>query len=316
MKKPMADHDFYQTLGLKKGASKDEIRKAYRKLAREHHPDANPNNPAAAERFKQVQEAYDVLSDDKKRELYERFGPNYEQAARASAAGGGANPFGGGGGFNPFAGGAVDLGDLFGQGGVDLGDLFGGGGRTRKRAPARGADVKATVKVPFETAVTGGRVDVAVDRNGSTETLSVKLPVGVSEGQVIRLSGQGAPSARNGAAGDLYLTIEIEPHRYFRREGANLLLDVPITPSEAVLGSKIEVPTLSEGRVVVTIPPGTSSGVKLRLRGKGVVDSQTNQTGDQFVVIKIVVPKEIRDDDKALYQKLAEHESSPRTQLW
>ena len=311
----MPDHDFYQTLGLKKGASKDEIRKAYRKLAREHHPDANPNNPAAAERFKQVQEAYDVLSDDKKREMYDRFGPNYEQAARASAAGAGGNPFGGGG-FNPFGGGAVDLGDLFGQGGVDLGDLFGGGGRTRKRAPARGADIKATVRIPFETAVTGGRVDVSVDRNGTTETLTVKIPAGVSEGQVIRLSGQGAPSARNGTAGDLYLTIEIEPHRYFRREGANLLVDVPITPSEAVLGSKIEVPTLTEGHVVLTVPPGTSSGVKLRLRGKGVIDSQTNQTGDQFVVIKIVVPKDLREEDKALYQKLAEHESSPRAQLW
>lgn len=311
----MPDHDFYQTLGLKKGASKDEIRKAYRKLAREHHPDANPNNPAAAERFKQVQEAYDVLSDDKKREMYDRFGPNYEQAARASAAGAGGNPFGGGG-FNPFGGGAVDLGDLFGQGGVDLGDLFGGGGRTRKRAPARGADIKATVRIPFETAVTGGRVDVSVDRNGTTETLTVKIPAGVSEGQVIRLSGQGAPSARNGTAGDLYLTIEIEPHRYFRREGANLLVDVPITPSEAVLGSKIEVPTLTEGHVVLTVPPGTSSGVKLRLRGKGVIDSQTNQTGDQFVVIKIVVPKDLREEDKSLYQKLAEHESSPRAQLW
>ncbi|MFO1045302.1 MAG: J domain-containing protein [Planctomycetaceae bacterium] len=311
----MPDHDFYQTLGLKKGASKDEIRKAYRKLAREHHPDANPNNPAAAERFKQVQEAYDVLSDDKKREMYDRFGPDYEQAARASAAGASGNPFGGGG-FNPFGGGAVDLGDLFGQGGVDLGDLFGGGGRTRKRAPARGADIKATVRIPFETAVTGGRVDVSVDRNGTTETLTVKIPAGVSEGQVIRLSGQGAPSARNGTAGDLYLTIEIEPHRYFRREGANLLVDVPITPSEAVLGSKIEVPTLTEGHVVLTVPPGTSSGVKLRLRGKGVIDSQTNQTGDQFVVIKIVVPKDLREEDKSLYQKLAEHESSPRAQLW
>ena len=315
----MADLDFYEVLGLAKGATKDAIRKAYRKLAREHHPDANPKNPQAAERFKQVQEAYDVLSDEKKRELYDRFGSNYEQAARAGAAGG-ANPFAGagGGGFNPFGGsGPIDLGDLFGQGGVDFGEMFGGGPRTRgRRAPARGADLKATVRVPFQTAVTGGPVDVAIDRNGATETLAVKVPAGVNDGQVVRLTGQGAPAARNNSAGDLYLTIQIEPHPYFRREGSNLLLDVPVTPSEAVLGAKIEVPTLTEGNGVVTVPPGTSSGAKLRLRGKGIFDPQTNQTGDQLVVIKIVVPKGISDADKALYQQLAANETSPRKSLW
>jgi DnaJ-class molecular chaperone len=311
----MADLDFYQTLGLAKGANKDAIRKAYRKLAREHHPDANPNNPQAAEKFKQIQEAYDVLSDDKKRELYDRFGSNYEQAARAGASGG-PNPFGGGG--NPFGGGAqIDLGDLFGQGGFDFGELFGGGQRPRgRRAPARGADLKATVRVPFVTAATGGPVDVVIDRNGAAETLSVKVPPGVNDGQVVRLAGQGANAARNGSAGDLYLTIEIEPHPYFRREGSNLLLDVPVTPSEAVLGAKIEVPTLLEGRGVVTVPPGTSSGAKLRLRGKGILDAQTNQTGDQLVVIKIVVPKGISDADKALYRQIAANEPSPRSSLW
>ncbi|MBS0202722.1 MAG: J domain-containing protein [Planctomycetes bacterium] len=316
----MPDHDFYQTLGVPKGASKDEIKKAYRKLAREFHPDANPKNAQASERFKQVQEAYEVLSDEKKRELYDRFGKNYEQAARAGAAGGG-HPFGGGGGggFNPFGGGTpVDLGDLFGQGGIDLGDLFGGGGgRTRtKRGPARGADLKAVVRIPFETAVKGGSVDVAIERNGAAETLGVKIPAGVSDGQVVRLSGQGAASSHNGTPGDLYLTIEIEPHAYFRRDGANLLINVPITPSEAVLGAKIEVPTMTEGRMVVTIPPGTSSGVKLRLRGKGILDPQTNQTGDQFVVIKIVVPKQLSEADQALYKQLAASEVSPRTNLW
>ncbi len=317
----MADHDFYKTLGVSKGATKDEIKKAYRKLAREFHPDANPNNAQAAEKFKQVQEAYDCLGDEKKRELYDRFGANYEQAARAGAAGGG-NPFQGGG-FNPFGGGGagggtpVDLGDLFGQGGMDFGEFFGGGAKTRgRRAPARGADIRATVKIPFETAVTGGSVDIGVDRSGSTETLTVKIPAGVSEGQVVRLSGQGATSARGGAAGDLYLTIEIEPHRYFRRDGSNLLVDVPITPSEAALGAKIEVPTLSEGRVVLTVPPETSSGMKLRLKGKGIVDPQTNHAGDQFVVIKIVISKGLSESDKALYQQLAKNEKPPRDNLW
>ncbi|MEI8021134.1 MAG: J domain-containing protein, partial [Schlesneria sp.] len=177
-------------------------------------------------------------------------------------------------------------------------------------------DTRATVKVDFETAVNGGSVDVRIDRGGTVETLGVKVPAGVSEGQVIRLAGQGSPGSRGGTPGDLLLRIEILPHPYFRREGSNLLLDVPISPPEAALGTKVDVPTLSEGRVVVKIPPGTSSGMKLRLRGKGVLDPQTKQVGDQFVVIKIVLPKTISDRDKALYQQLAEMESSVREGLW
>ncbi|MEK6258514.1 MAG: DnaJ C-terminal domain-containing protein [Planctomycetota bacterium] len=313
----MADLDYYKVLGVSKSAKPDEIRKAYRKLARENHPDAKPNDTAATERFKQIQEAYDVLNDDTKRKQYDQFGSAYQQAGRAGA---GSNPFAGGG-FGGFGGaGPIDLGDLFGQGG-DFSEFFGraasGGSKGRGKRPAvRGEDVRATVSVPFETAVTGGAVDVRIDRNGKIDTLAVKVPAGVNSGQVVRLSSQGTPSPRGGTAGDLFLTIEIQPHAFFRREGSNLLIDVPITPSEAVLGTKVEVPTLAEGQVVVKIPPGTSSGAKLRLRGKGVVDSQTHQTGDQYVVVKIVIPKEISDHDKSLYKQLAEHEPSPRTGLW
>ena len=314
----MADLDYYKVLGVSKSASTDELRKAYRKLARENHPDAKPNDSGAAERFKQVQEAYDVLNDATKRKQYDQFGHAFPQGGRAGA---GPNPFAGGGGFGSFGGaGPIDLGDLFGQG-VDFSEFFGGaapGGSKGKgkRTAARGDDVRATVSVAFETAVSGGAVDVRIDRGGKVETLTVKVPPGVGSGQVVRLAGQGSPSPRGGAAGDLFLTIDIEPHAYFRREGSNLLLDVPITPSEAVLGTKVEVPTLTEGQMVVKIPPGTSSGAKLRLRGKGIVDSQTHQTGDQFVVVKIVVPKEISDADKSLYKQLAERETSPRTGLW
>ena len=312
----MSELDYYKVLGVSKSAKPDEIRKAYRKLARENHPDAKPDDKAAAERFKQIQESYDVLNDDTKRQQYDRFGSDYKQAGRAGA---GQNPFaGGGGGFG--GGGPIDLGDLFGQG-VDFSEFFGGAApasssRKGKRTAARGEDVRATVGVPFETAVSGGAIDVRIDRGGKVETLTVKVPPGVSSGQVVRLAGQGSPSPRGGAAGDLFLTIDIEPHAYFRREGSNLLLDVPITPSEAVLGTKVEVPTLTEGQMVVKIPPGTSSGAKLRLRGKGIVDSQTHQTGDQFVVVKIVVPKEISEADKSLYKQLAERETSPRDGLW
>jgi DnaJ-class molecular chaperone len=138
----------------------------------------------------------------------------------------------------------------------------------------------------------------------------------VREGSVIRLAGQGTPSQFGGGPGDLLLRVDVEPHRYFRREGNDLLLDVPITPSEAVLGAKVEVPTLSEGTVVVTVPPGTSSGVKLRLRGKGVVDAQTKHTGDQYVVVKIVVPRDPPAALKDLYHNVAQHESQPRAGLW
>lgn len=313
----MADIDYYKILGVSKTASADEIRKSYRKLARENHPDAKPDDKGAAERFKQIQEAYDVLSDETKRKQYDRFGSGFQDAGRAGA---GPNPFAGGG-FAGFGGsGPIDLGDLFGQG-VDFSEFFGGAsagrsqGRGRKQA-ARGEDVRATVSVPFQTAVTGGTVDVHIDRGGVGETLSVKVPAGVNTGQVVRLAGQGSPSVRGGTPGDLYLTIDVLPHPYFRREGANLLVDVPITPSEAALGTKVEVPTLAEGMVVLKIPPETSSGAKLRLRGKGVMDPQTKQSGDQFVVVKIVVPKSLSEHDKSLYKQLAESESSPRVNLW
>lgn len=314
----MAD-DYYKTLGVSKTASADEIRKAYRKLARVNHPDAKPNDAGAAERFKAIQEAYDVLNDADKRKKYDQFGPGFEQMGR-----GGPPPGGGFGGFQG-GGGPVDLGDLFGNGGIDLGDFFGaamrGGGtasgsRRGRRPGVRGEDIRATVRVPFETAVTGGSVDIRLDRGGQGETLGIKIPAGVNEGQVIRLAGQGQPGQRDGQSGDLLLKIEIEPHAYFRRDGANLLVDVPISPSEAVLGTKVEVPTLSEGNVIMKVPAGTSTGVKLRLRGKGAIDPQTKQPGDQFVVIKIVLPKQLPEHAKELYKQIAEHETSVRDGLW
>lgn len=310
----MAEPDFYKVLGVSKSASADEIRKAYRKLARENHPDVKKDDAQAAERFKQIQEAYAILGDAKKREQYDRFGTAAFQGARPGpGAGGQTYTWSTGGGGAPF-----DINDLFG-GGFDFQDLLGGRGRgaARGKRPApRGEDLEAAVRVPFEVAARGGAVDVRFDRDGRTETLSVKVPAGVNEGSVIRLAGQGATSEFGGGPGDLLLRVDIEPHRYFRREGNDLLLDVPITPSEAVLGAKVDVPTLSEGAVVVTIPPGTSSGMKLRLRGKGVIDPQTKHPGDQYVVVKIVVPRDPPATLKDLYRQVAAHESPPRSGLW
>lgn len=302
----MADPDYYQVLGLSRQATAEEIRKAYKKLARENHPDVKKDDPAAAERFKQVQAAYDVLSDAEKRGLYDRYGAAYSQAGRGAAGG----PFPGGAG-----GAGFDFQDLFGSGGIDLGDLL-GGGTGRRRGPAKGRDLEAAVRVSFETAVRGGSVDIQLDANGKSQTLAVRIPPGVDNGSVIRLAGQGQPGRFQGPPGDLLLTVLVEPHRLFRREGANLLIDVPITPSEAILGAKVEVPTLGEGTVVVTIPPGTSSGQKLRLRGKGALDPQTKQPGDQYVVVKLVVPKEPDAKTRELYQQLAPFEPSPRVDLW
>ena len=311
----MANSDLYQVLGVSRSASADEIRKAYKKLARENHPDVKKDDPAAAERFKAVQEAYDVLGDTEKRQQYDRFGTTFPKGGPQPGPGGGPGggrtytwSSGGGGGF--------DFGDLFG-GGVDLEEILGGGRRSRGGPrPARGSDIEAAVKVSFETAVQGGNVDIQVEHGHQQDHLTVKIPAGVDTGSVIRLAGQGQPGRFSGPPGDLLLKIEVQPHRYFRREGSNLLIDVPITPSEAVLGSKVEVPTLSEGLVVVTIPPGTSSGAKLRLRGKGAVDPQTKQPGDQYVVVKIVVPREATEAIQQLYEQLRPLEAPPRTGLW
>jgi len=315
----MAPSDFYQTLGVSRSASADEIRKAYKKLARENHPDAKKDDSTAAERFKEVQEAYDVLGDAEKRQQYDRFGTTFPkggpQPGAGSSPGGGRSytwsPSGSGGT------GGFDFGDLFGSGGVDLEELLGGGRRSRGGPrPVRGQDVEAVVQVAFETAVLGGSVDIQVEQGPQHAQLTVKIPAGVNTGSVIRLAGQGQPGRFSGPPGDLLLSLEVQPHRYFRREGAHLLIDVPITPSEAVLGAKVEVPTLSEGSVVVTIPPGTSSGAKLRLRGKGAIDPQTKQPGDQYVLVKIVVPREATEAMKELYQKLGSLETPPRQGLW
>jgi DnaJ-class molecular chaperone len=310
----MPNHDYYKTLGVPKSASADEIRKAYKKLSKKYHPDANKEKDAA-EQFKQVQEAYDVLHDAEKRQQYDRFG-------RVLPAGAGGQPFQWSG---PAPGGAgpIDLGDLFGGGQIDLEQIFGGsfgagaGRRPTRRGSRRGDDVEVEVEIPFQIAVEGGKYDLNLDRGGKPERLSVKVPAGVDTGSIVRLAGQGHPGANGGPAGDLMVRIRVAPHPWFRREGNNLLLDVPVTVTEAALGAKVDVPTLAEGNVVVTIPPGTSSGAKLRLRGKGVVDRSTKERGDQFVVVKIVVPKKPGERARELLAELAEVEpQNPRGGLW
>lgn len=311
--------DFYSVLGVSKSASVEEIRKAYKKLSRDNHPDRKPGDAAASEKFKQVQEAWDVLGDETKRQQYDQygttFGPNGPQFR---------------GGQQPGGGGPVDMGDLFGGGQVDLGDLFGnmfggGGGAQspfgrqggRKPRAAKGEDISAEIEIPFVVAAEGGAHELQLNRGGQVERLSVKIPAGVATGSVIRLGGQGQAGRGGGPSGDLLVTIKVAPHPYFRREGSDLFVDVPISVSEAALGAKVEVPTLSEGRMMVTVPAGTSSGAKLRLRGKGVLDHKKKERGDLYVIIKLMLPPKLSDESRKLFEQIAASAPyDPRTDLW
>jgi len=290
--------DYYNLLGVSRGAPKDEIRKAYRKHSREFHPDARPDDKAAAEKFQQIQQAWDVLGDDDKRARYDQFG---------SAA------FESGGSFQQ--GGPVDLGDIFGSGGFDLGDLFGGGRRARQ--PQKGQDVHASIEVAFTTAAEGGHHELTLRTKTGVQRVDVSIPPGISSGQAIRLRGQGQPGQNGGPNGDVLVTVRVSPHPWFHREGCNLIVDVPVTMTEAGLGAKVDVPTLTEGKLSVTVPAGSSSGTRLRLRGKGVPDRSNGQRGDQIVVLKIIVAKELDDQSRKLLEEFAERaESNPRDGLW
>ncbi len=294
--------DYYKTLGIKRDASQADIQKAYRDLARKYHPDLNPNDKKAKEKFQKVQAAFEVLNDPSKRELYDRYGSSFE----AYAQGGGPRPQGRGGwqqatgqptgGFED-----VDFSEFFGErfGGDPsggFGDLFGqfrkaaGGRRGRGRAAAsQGAgNVESEITIPFQSAVTGGKVDLSLQRSdGKTETISVKIPAGVDEGKKIRLRGQGE-SLGGGPAGDLLLTIHVAPHPVFHRRGKDLEVRLPITLAEAVAGAKVDVPT-PWGTISLRIPPKTSSGKKLRVKGHGIRPT-SGEPGVLFAETSIVLP--------------------------
>jgi len=295
----MAKPNYYDVLGVSKNATADEIRKAYKKLARENHPDAKPNDKGAADRFKQANEAYDVLSDADKRKKYDQFGDAYEYVQGAGGQGG-AGPFPGG--FDPSSifggGGDVDLGDIFGG-------AFGGRGRSRARRPSRGEDLQTSITIPFQLAADGGSYDLSLQTDSGVERLAVKVPAGVHDADVIRLSGQGHHGANGGPNGDLLLTIHVAPHPLFRRDGDNITTELPVSVTEAALGAKVEVPTLSEGPVILSVPPGTSSGAKLRLKGKGIANRKTGERGDQFVQIKITLPQSLSAKARELFEELA-----------
>jgi DnaJ-class molecular chaperone len=295
--------DLYQRLGLKRGASEAEIKKAYRSLAKQLHPDRNKDNPNAAKRFGEVTSAYDLLSDKDKRARYDRGEIDEEGNPKMPFGGGfggysaGAGPQPGGQqGFENFNFGGTegaDLGDLFeglfggGPAGQQRGGRF-GGFRQRARMPQKGADVAYRLKIPFEDAVAlkPQRITLA-----DGKTIDLKLPKGLEDGTRIRLAGKGeeGPDGR----GDAIVTIEIAPHRFFTREGTNIRLDLPVTLKEAVLGAKVKVPT-PEGPVMLSVPKGTSSGRVLRLKERGFV-AKDGKRGDQLVTVEVHVPADDAD---------------------
>ena len=355
--------DFYEVLGVKKGASEDELKKAYRKLAKENHPDLHPGDKECEARFKEINEAYEVLSDPDKRAKYDQFG----HAAFDPSQG-----FGGGGGFGGFEGfgGFGDIfSDIFGGG---FG--FGGGGGRNPNAPRKGDNLRATVNIKFEEAAFGVKKDVFVARveqcpdckgtgcaEGTTaevcpdckgtgtvmstkrtpfgmvqsseqcpkcrgrgkiihspcktcrgigsvrrqHKVSVSIPAGIDDGQTISLKGQGNAGLNGGPAGDLLITVLVQPHARFERDGASILLDQEISFSQAALGAEVEVPTL-DGKVKLNIPEGTQSGTTFRLKGKGVPFLRNGGRGDQFVTVNVAVPRSMTSTQKNALRRYAE----------
>lgn len=379
-------HDYYETLGVSRSAKEDEIRKTYRKLARKYHPDLNPGDKAAEERFKKVQEAYDVLSDAKKRQVYDQYG-FYSDNIPPGGPGAGPGPRDPGMGFGGFdfsdfvnqaggthqAGGSGKFQDIFSQ-------FFGGRrGDRPASAPEKGSDLEYGLNVDFWESIRGTQVRLNIVRQETCETcggagsvggastvcpecdgtgsvtqmagamkfsltcprcdgkgrlrnacptchgdgrlsrsesVEVRIPPGVQAGSRLRVAGKGNSGRNGGAAGDLYITVRVEPHPFFRREGDDIHIQVPITVSEAGLGAKIEVPTI-DGRALLKVPQGTQNGQKFRLREKGVLNTRKNKRGDEIVEAVIQAPKVQDERTKELLRELSQvNKEDPRAAMW
>ena len=303
--------DYYKILGVGREASKDEIAKAFKKLARKYHPDLNPGNKESEEKFKEINEAYEVLKDEQKRKMYDQLGPNWQQGQQF-----GGNPFGGG---NPYGGGTrfTFNGQEFGGQGFDgsgFSDFFetlfgsrqggsaGGPFSGYTSRPQRGRDIEAHISITLEDAVKGGERSLTLEGGDGTKTLKVNIPAGVKDGAKLRLAGQGYDSPNGGPKGDLYLRIRFAPHSLFHVDGTDLTYEVRIAPWEAVLGAKVKVPTL-DGNVELSIPAGTGSGKKMRLRGKGLGPAKSR--GDLYVRVGIDAPKDLTPKQRELWEALA-----------
>ena len=387
-------HEYYETLGVQRTADAEEIRKAYRKLARKYHPDLNPGDKAAEDRFKNVQEAYDVLSDSKKRQMYDQFGFYSENGFSPPPPGSQGGPHGqqfdfSGFDFSDFMGGAGSGAGGGRRGGTETGggfrdifsQFFGGrGSQAQQEEPEKGGDLEYVMNIDFWQAIRGTQARVNITRyetcetchgTGSTgagevtcpqckgtghvsqmagamrfnltcprcggtgklrnacptcggdgrvthtEQVEIRIPPGARDGSRLRVPGKGNAGTHGAPAGDLYITTKVEPHPFFRRESDNIEIAVPVTVWEAALGAKIEVPTI-DGRTLLKIPQGTANGQKFRLREKGVMNSRTNQRGDQIVEISLVAPDPRDERTRKLLHELAEihQQEDPRADMW
>jgi curved DNA-binding protein len=311
------ERDLYEILGVSRKASGEEIKRAYRKLAKKFHPDVNPGNKAAEEKFKEVTAAFEVLSDDKRRRLYDEFGPDalrsgfdekraeeYRRWKREGAPSGGM-PFDFGDYSQVHVGdfGTFDFGTIFG-------DLFGGQGmrgRARVATPAAGPNAEGEILVDLKDAVLGAERDIRLDG----KTFRVKIPAGVTDGSQIRLAGQGGPGAHGGRAGDLLLTVRLREHPNVRREEKDLFLDLPLTIPEAVNGTELNLPTF-DGQVRLRVPAGARQGMKLRLRGRGIPDLRGGHRGDLYAVVQLVLPEANEALRKAVKPLEALYDGDPR----
>ncbi|MFE9842048.1 DnaJ C-terminal domain-containing protein [Streptomyces goshikiensis] len=296
--------DFYEVLGVPRNADRDEIQRAYRTLARRHHPDVN-KDPGAEERFKDINEAFSVLSDPEQRARYDRFGEDFRKIPEdweervAAGAGSGSGWTGGGGprvrySTAGFGGEGVDVEDLFGS-------LFGGAGRTR----VPGADQEAELPLTVEEAYRGGRRTVTLAGPAGQRRYEVDVPPGTTDGQRIRLAGEGGRgNGEDAPPGDLYLRVRIQPHPEFRLEGRNVHVKLPVTPWEAALGATVPVRTPSGATAKVTVPAGSSSGRRLRLRGEGM-PGRRDANGDLYAELRIMVPPRLDDRERELMEELA-----------
>lgn len=385
-------HEYYETLGLKRAATEEEIRKAYRRLARKHHPDLNPGDKAAEDRFKEVQEAYDVLSDAKKRQMYDQFG--FYSESGFPGAGASQEP---GAGFG-FGFGGFDFTDMFAnagggrggprpeefnqEGGSRFSDIFSqffGGSRRPQRQPEKGADLEYTLSIDFWRSMKGTQVKLNIARqeqcgacngsgqsggsnvvcpgcNGSgtvtqqagamrfnlscprcdgtgrlrnvchvchgdgrvtsQETVDVRIPAGVQSGDRLRVAAKGNAGTMGAPAGDLYITLRVDPHPFFEREGDDIKIQIPVTVWEAALGTKIEVPTI-DGRALLKIPQGTQNGQRFRLRERGVSNARKGKRGDEIIEVVVQAPKAQDERTREILRELAQlHDEDPRAEMW
>ncbi len=309
--------EYYKILGVAKTASADEIKKAYRKLALKYHPDKNPGSKEAEAKFKEINEAYAVLSDEKKRKEYDMYGEagfqqrysqedifrNFDlndilgQFGFNFGGGGGRSTFrfSSGGGGNPF--------DFFSQAGD--GGSCGGGGCGSRRQPEKGQDQTYELSVTLAEVLHGAEKNISLRRNGSTENVSVKVPKGIESGKRLRLSGKGAPSPSGGPSGDLYLKVTVQPHEEFTRDGDNLLLEKQIPFSGICLGTAVEIRTIDGKSLKIKVPAGMQPDAKLRIKGQGLPSGPIGERGDLYVKILAQAPKQLTEEQEWLISELA-----------